>query len=130
MLAATILLISSCLGQESLVDLERTDEAFYGGDVRDNLVLEEEVFDDDQPGVCGLKTCSQYVTGRYLSYAKALKIIQNEEFLNSVEGGAAVASRRNFQRRRQSVKTPPPSVEMGNLRQRTIKRRGRWKRQM
>ena len=90
----------------------RLEEFFVGGDgVEDNLVLEE-----GSRGQCGLKTCHQYVTGRGLSYARALQIIQSEQFLDAVvdRRQANVVFRKKSLRQRGGIK----------------RRRGRWRRQL
>ena len=38
-----------------------------------------------RPPTCLLRTCDQYVTGRDLSYERALEIVQNEEYLVAVD---------------------------------------------
>ena len=71
----------------------------------------------DGAGQCGLKTCYQHVTGRGLSYARALQIIQGEQFLDALNG---VGSRRMQQFRKKS----------GPVRNSVKRRRGRWRRQL
>ena len=91
-------------------------EAFFGGDVEDNLVLEPRN-DGGGGGVCSLRTCLQYVAGRNLAYAKALQIIQSEQYLDAVDP-AAVGIRRMFRKK------------SGNRLRIVKRRRGRWKRQL
>ena len=62
---------------------------------------EDNFIDERQDGACGLKTCDQTVTGRNLAYARALQIIQNEDYLNAIDF-EAVGIRRSF-------RTPPNS---------------------
>ena len=38
-----------------------------------------------QEVVCLLRTCDQYITGRDLTYQRALEIVQNEEYLVAVD---------------------------------------------
>ena len=37
------------------------------------------------PGTCLFRSCSQTITGRRLTYSRALQIIQTEEYLNEAD---------------------------------------------
>jgi len=108
---------------------------FFGGNVEDNLVLEERTALASTSSQCSLRSCHQYVVGRNLPYARALQIIQNQEFLDAVAFERVGLKRTNFQRRKSggggSVNRRRQPQQQAPLRQRPVKRRrGRWKRQL
>ena len=99
----------STLPQESETEWSqqqrRLEEFFVGGDgVEDNLVLQGSTApgSGSRGGSCGIKSCHQYVTGRGLSYSRALQIIQSEQFLDAVVTGRRI---RRFRRKSSNAST-------------------------